>query len=173
MKKILSLMMGAVMLLSFTACGQKEEPKPQTPAPEQSVQIGNPYVTCQDAMEMQKEAQLEVSLPQSLPEWVTETIYRAMPGKLVEVIYQGGDNEIRVRIANGSEDISGVYGTDAQEKKDLSAGENTIHASGVTQDGGVFLVYLTTWTADGRTYSVSSTEGVPEEELLPVLEAIK
>lgn len=167
MKQLIALTLGLILVLSLSACGQTE-------APEEQVQIANPYGTYETAEEMQEAANLEVNLPEILPDWVTETIYRAIPGELVEVIYAGGSNEIRVRIKNGSEDISGVYDTDTKEEKEVSMGENTVHLKGVTQEDGNFLVFVSTWnTPDGRTYSVTSREGAEEAVLLPILEQIR
>ena len=186
MKKILAAGLSLAMLLSLTACGGTTENtadggnsavQSSTVMPEKlpsgngGVQLGNPYVTCGDAEEMQEQAALSLTLPEKLPDWVTETIYRAMPGKLAEVIYQGGENEIRVRAAEGSEDISGVYGSD-REARDVTVGEKTIHTKGADADGER-LLFAATWTDGGRTYSVTSTQGVPEETLLELVEEIR
>ena len=89
------------------------------------------------------------------------------------LIYQGQDNEIRVRIANGDEDISGVYGGEYTTSKQLSLGDATVTAQGTEGAEGELLLFMNTWTADGRTYSVTSTAGVPEAEMLQILEEIK
>ena len=166
MKKWILLTMSLILVFSLTACGQAEAPK-------ENVQLANPYGTYETAEEMQEAAGLEANLPTNLPDWVTETVYRAIPREMIEVIYAGGSNEIRVRIKNGSEDISGVYDAYTKEGKDISVGENTVHLKGTTQEDGSFLVFVSTWhTLDGRTYSVTSREGVEQSVLLPILEQV-
>ena len=169
MKKLTTLALCLVLALSLAACGSPKESETQpTEAP---VQIANPYVTCEDAASMQELAGLEVSLPESLPCWVNETIYRTIPGELVEVIYAGDTNEIRVRIANGSRDISGVYGSQHSQETDIAMGSYTVHCTGDAAEDGSLTLFVCTWTTqDGRTYSVTSPEGVPQgvmETIIP------
>ena len=169
MKKCIFMMMSLVLLLSLAACGAEAEPPAEKP-----VMIANPYGTYETAEQMQSAAELQVSLPENLPQWVTETIYRAIPGELVEVIYKGESNEIRVRIKNGDQDISGVYDCGPSQEKDVTVGENPVHLKGQTTQEGEFLVLVSTWnTSEGRTYSVTSTEGVLEATLIPILEQIR
>ena len=171
MKRRIALILGMILALSLTACGAAPAAPAETEA---QVQLANPYGTYETAAQMQEAAGLDVSLPETLPDWVNETIYRAIPGELVEVIYTDGDNEIRVRIKNGSEDISGVYDADTKEVKDITVGEKTVHVKGEAQENGEFLIYVCTWnTSEGRTYSVTSRNGVPEETMVPVLEQVR
>ena len=185
MKKILAIGLSLVMMLALAACGNQDAPvsssvaassaaeeSTEAPGGVGGVQIGNPYVTCADAAEMYEQAGLELTLPAELPAWVNETIYRAMPGTLAEVIYAGEDNVIRVRAAAGSEDISGVYDSDHGYEADLEACEYAVHVKGEETDGAVTL-YACTWTFEGRTYSVTSTGGVAEAEMLQLVSAIR
>ena len=169
MKKITALLLSLMLVLSMTACGSRENE-----TPEENVQLANPYVDCENAEQMSELAGLEVSLPENMPDWVTETVFRAIPGQLAEVIYTGEDNEIRVRIKNGSGDISGVYDSDTREEKDIEVSENSVHLKGESLENGDFTVYVSTWqSTEGRTYSVTSVNGVPEELLVPILEQIR
>ena len=168
------------LALTLILCGCGAAPAESQIPPTERVQIANPYGTYETAQEMQEAAQLEVSLPTALPDWVTETIYRAIPGELIEVIYTNREdpqeiNEIRVRIKEGSEDITGVYGSNAQEIRSVTVGENTVELQGVTlETTGEFLVFVSKWTTEeGRTYSVTSTLGVTEEVLMPILSEIR
>ena len=169
MKNLILMIVSTALLFSLAACGQASQEAEPT---ESKVSIANPYGTYGSAEEMQQAANLEVQLPAELPSWVTETIYRAIPGELVEVIYQGGTNEIRVRIKNGDQNISGVYDTAAREEKDVAAGENTVHLKGESDTD--FTVFVATWfTAEGRTYSVTSPEGIPESVMLDLIGQIR
>ena len=189
MKKFTVIAASLVLALSFAACGSTadstvtSEPAESVPASSAAseerpmnipggVQIANPYVTLETAEEMQEAAGLEVSLPTQLPEWVTETIYRAMPDELIEVIYKNEENEIRVRIAEGNEDISGVYGGEYAVSKEVPVGENTVAVNG-NMDGDVLMVTAASWITAERTYSVTSTAGVAEADLLALIAEIQ
>ena len=178
MKKWLHMTLALALALSLTACGaETQAPAPTETAPTAPPHIANminPYLTCESAQEMQEQAGFEISLPTALPDWVTETIYRTIPGELIEVIYAGEDNEIRIRCAMGSVDISGVYDTDQKEEKDVSVGSSTIHLKGETMEDGVFHVCVATWhTEKGRTYSVTSTNGVGEDSALALIAEVE
>lgn len=164
MKKIVTMVLTILSVLSLTACGQNQQP-----VSGDTVQIANPYITCQTREEMTDLAGFAADLPESLPQWVTETIYRTIPGELIEVICQGENNEIRVRIAEGSEDISGVYDSDHVLTWDVQVQGNTVHIKG--EEG---VVFVSTWnTEQNRTYSVTSTQGVAQEEMLEILNEVR
>ncbi|MGI5976926.1 MAG: hypothetical protein ACOX68_04425 [Candidatus Limivicinus sp.] len=161
MRKITALVMCLFAILSLAACGNSGSGE--------NAQLPNPFVDYETPEEMQKAAGLEVTLPENLPDWVSETLYRAIPGELVEVIYTDGDNEIRVRVKEGSEDISGVYDSGSLEERDVPLGENTAHLKGETLESGEFSVQVCIWSSsEGRSYSVTSRNGVPEDILLPI-----
>lgn len=137
-----------------------------------SVQIANPYVTCESAQDMYDQAGFEIVLPAQFPDWITEIVYRAMPDKLIEVVYCGEDNEIRVRAAVGSDNISGIYDTSADTEKDMEINGKTVHVKG-NADGENLQVLVCTWTADGKTYSVTSTNGVAEDVMQEIIAQIQ
>ena len=172
MKNRRIIAVGLTVLLCLTGCSREAAPIPETT--EQRMQLANPYFTVDTEEEMEELASFAVTLPSALPDWVDEVIYRTIPGELIEVIYTDWENEIRVRIAEGSEDISGIYDSDIGDEKDLTVGENTVHLKGTTGADGTFTVLSGIWnTPQGRTYSVTSTEGVAEEILLPILTEIR
>ena len=154
MKKLLPLVLSLVLALALVGCGEKAAPREEAASGE-NAQIANPYVTLSSAEEMLDTAGLTVSLPAQLPDWVTETVYRAMPGKLMEVIYRNDTNEIRVRAALGTEDISGVYDSESAVLVDMTVQGNTVHMKGKGD-----LVNLATWTDGTMTFSVSSPAGI-------------
>ena len=175
MRKQFAIILGLILAFAMTACDAKDAgPAAGETAPAHIANMINPYLTCQNAEEMQQQAGFEMSLPTVLPDWVTETIYRTIPDELIEVIYAGDDNEIRIRCAMGSADISGVYDTDQKEEKNVSVGSNTVHLKGETMDDGIFHVCVATWhTEEGRTYSVTSTDGVNEDAALALIAEVQ
>ena len=171
MKKAIMIGMCLALLLSLAACGSAQQETEPTLAP---VGIANPYGTYETEQEMEQAAGLEIQLPANVPDWVNQTIYRAIPGELVEIIYKGETNEIRVRMKNGNQDISGVYDSDTGEEKDVTVGDYAVHLKGETTQQGDFTVYVSTWfTQEGRTYSVTSPEGVAEAVMLDVISQIR
>ena len=72
---------------------------------------------------------------------------------MIEVIFQN-DDEIRFRKGLGDEDISGNY-NDFSEKSDVNVDGSTVQMKG--SDGKV---NLATWSADGYSYSIDSTEAM-------------
>ena len=170
MKKIFTMILSLTLILVFSACGAPAARETQAP-----VHIANPYTTCDSQEEMEELAGFEVTLPEGLPPFVTKTIYRTIPGELVEVIYtnEDMDNEIRVRIAMGDRDISGVYDSDHTEIQDVLVDGRQVQLKGDPGDVGTFTVFVSTWRSDeGRTYSVTSTQGVEKELMLPILQQI-
>lgn len=137
-----------------------------------STQIANPYVTCESARDMYNQAGFEIALPSQLPDWVTKVVYRAMPGRLIEVIYSGENNEIRVRAAEGSDDVSGVYDASGDTEKDIEVNGNSVHIKG-NSDGENLQVLVCTWTSDGKTYSLTSSSGVAEDVMQEIIAQIK
>ena len=72
-----------------------------------------------------------------------------------------------VRKARGSEDISGDY-NQYDDIAETKVGDNTVTIKG---SGGEFSLAL--WVSGDYSYSVSVESGIPETELIKILEKIK
>lgn len=171
MKKLMTLAISAVMVCSLAACGDKGDTKDQvTPTPNADstpkVEIANPFVDCKTADEAAGIAGFTVTLPESTPSWVSDTQIRAVKDSMIEVIYSGADNELRIRKASGTEDASGEYGNYATVEE-LTVGDIKVSAKG---DAGK--VHVATWTDGNYAFSISVTDGMTKDELTALVSAV-
>lgn len=163
-KDVVAVGICAIMALSgLAACGStgKANAQDEMGNPEVGgVQIPNPFVDCETLEEAEELTGFGFVVPDTWGECDTRSV-RAIQKEMVEVIYKKGadsEEELRIRKALGSEDISGDYNVYAEEKT-VEAGESSITIKG---DGEQFM--LAVWTKDGYTYSVSTT-GLSEEAM--------
>ena len=176
MKKMICVTLTVLMLLSLAACGaQPEQPENDrtgaTGGAGGSVQIANPFVTCDTLEEAVEVAEIPLTLPEELPEWVQITAYRAAVAKdLIEVVYASNEdftgNEIRIRKAPGEKEIGGVYDA-AGTTEEVTVGERMVS---LTSENG--LAYIATWYENGYTYFVRVVDGMDPEEMSALILAI-
>ena len=166
MKKLMTVALPAVMVLSLAACGQSV-PQPEKTVEESNVEIPNPF-TAYDTMEEAAEAVgFGMDAPEMLEGYDRPTI-QAMSGTMIQVIYRNDKEEsVSIRKAPGSDDISGDYNEYAQS--------DTVSAGGlvVSMKGERDLVHLATWTNDGYTYAVSVSSGFLESAMAELIAEIR
>lgn len=175
MKKILSIMAAAAVILSLTACSKKAEDVTigastaesdgSDAAVGENVQIPNPWTDHETAADMETVAGFAFSVPETA-NGLTATAYRTMGG-LAEVDYGEGENEITLRKGEGEDDVSGVCTTYAEQKQ-LDVNGVAVTASG---ENGAYM--LATWTDGGYSYSVYSAGGLTEQALTEIIGAMK
>lgn len=175
MKKILSVMAAAAVILSLTACsknaadvtiGASTADSGVSGADEgENVQIPNPWTDHETAADMETVAGFAFSAPETA-NGLAATAYRTMGG-LAEVDYGEGDNEITLRKGEGDSDVSGVYTTYAEQKQ-LDVNGAAVTASG---ENGAYM--LATWTDGGYSYCVYSVGGLTEQALTEIIGAMK
>lgn len=164
MKKFMTLVTSLILVLSMAACGTQEK------APEigGQVQIPNPFVTCENLNDAAAIAGFEMTLPAKLPNWVADTEIRAVENQMIEIIYSGTKNqELRVRKANGQEDISGRY--DSFENVE----EITVNDRTMTMKGNGDQVNVAIWTDGEHAFSVVSEEGMDQTHLEEMISGIR
>lgn len=181
MKKILSIMAAAAVILSLTACSKKAEDVTigastaesdgSDAAVGENVQIPNPWTDHETAADMEAAAARAsgAGFAFSAPETangLTATAYRTMGG-LAEADYGEGENEITLRKGEGDDDVSGVCTTYAEQKQ-LDVNGVAVTASG---ENGAYM--LATWTDGGYSYSVYSAGGLTEQALTEIIGAMK
>lgn len=199
MKKMIALALSAVMALSLVACGGKgntvddnanivgDDPATWEPTitidseQKSDIEIPDPFSVCSSLEEAAQNAGFSFNVPEAVDGY-TQRIIRTMAGEegsaMIEVIYQneidGKENtdsadEIRMRKANGDEDISGDY-TEYSETSSL-----TVENIQVTVKGGHGNINLATWTDNGYTYSIGvySETGITAEEMSDFIAAVK
>jgi hypothetical protein len=170
MKKFIVLTLCVVMSLTVIACSNKSQQKEKEVTNEETTQIPNPFEDFQTIDEAEKSAGFEISDIKSIPDTYSLTAIRAIENDLIELIYQDGENEIRVRKAKGNEDISGDY----NEYKDSNTVE--INNASVTMKGNDGKVSVATWVDGDYSYSITADvgkEGIDSNLIADIIESIK
>lgn len=197
MKKMIILVLSAVMALSLVACGDNGNPAddstnivgddsatwgPTIDSEQKSdIEIPDPFSECSSLEEATQNAGFSFNVPEAVDGYA-QRIIRTMAGEeggaMIEVIYQNeideNENsdkadEIRMRKANGDEDISGDY-TEYSETSSLTIGNIQVTVKG--EHGNI---NLATWTDNGYTYSIGvySETGITAEEMSDFIAAVK
>lgn len=93
--------------------------------------------------------------------------YFAYWKKLAHIVYEGNENTLIFRMSAGSDDISGDY-NNYNDVKSFKLGNNA-----VTLKGNLKQYNLAVWEADGYSFSVNASTGIPEQELLKVVQSVQ
>lgn len=133
---------------------------------EENVQIPNPFADCKTLDEAREISGFAMTVPDTIDGYA-ERVICAVKNDLVEVIYQSGDDEIRIRKASGSEDISGDYNAYAEK--------NTVTVGGlqVTMKGADGKVSVATWTNSSYTFSISVSRGMTSDSVAKLIQAVQ
>ena len=132
-------------------------------ASEQLTEIADTKAEYGSDMDSLTAAQEAVGFTLILPGSVAPENYVVINGDTLEVDFDGG----YIRKAKGSEDISG----DQNEYEAIKT--EAVDGKDVTLKGNGDKVMLAIWTEDDHTYCVSVTDGVPEAEMLSLVNEIK
>ena len=157
-------------MIAFALCAiLAAAPVIGNPGPAKAVEIPNPYVSCATLEEAVELAGFSISVPERISDDLDQRAIRAIGKEMIEVIYQNGGNgnEIRVRKAAGSGDISGDY-CEYLVKAAVITGSRTVEMKG---DGT--LVKVAIWENDGYTYAVTSGNGVDQKEMSAVVQSVQ
>ena len=138
--------------------------------------IANPFVDTKTLEEAEKEAGFTIMLP-ALKETYDTVLYRAMKGKMIEVIYLDENQRECCRIRKGlnmEEDISGIGHEQARTKTLEAAGGIKVQAYGTETSGDGWATAV--WTqeeGEGVRYSYSvdtGTSSFTTGEILNIVE---
>lgn len=167
MEKIFAIILSVTLALSLAGCGTKT-PAPENASPTGQVQIANPFVSCDNLTAAAELAGFEMTLPQSLPNWITETEIRVIEGEMIEVVSVGEDGkELRIRKAVGNEDISGDYNS-YEEASEITVDELTVALKG--NEGKI---NVATWSDGEYTFSIVCSEGLSQDNISAMVADIK
>lgn len=179
--------LSAALVLSLAACGSQPkdmtddssdtekivtdaEPSTAEDSFSENVEIPNPFVDCDSLSEAVNIVGFDVVVPDSIDGY-PEKYIRAIATderKMAEVVYENDDeNEIRIRKALGSEDISGDYNLYDQNNT-VMVGELE-----VVMKGNGDTISLATWTNSDYTYSVYASAGISSEAISDLIAAIR
>ena len=165
MKKYVLFALSALLALGLSACGtdaMADTAQKPVGGSGGSVQVANPFATCDTLEEVEEIAGFAITLPDEGPAWEHEIVYRAtVAGDMLEIIYASEDDEIRIRKAPVSrENISGIY--DAFSVSEEVSTENFT----VTLKGDGEVVNLALWSVDDYNYFIHARKGLAKEEML-------
>ena len=138
------------------------------------VQIPDPFTEYASMYKAAAAAGFDMMVPESVEGYSDRTI-RVLSndenGSMIEVICRNGDaeNELRIRKAEGSEDISGDYNQYA-ESNTITVGELQ-----VTMKGESGQVQLATWANNGYTYSIGiyDENGISSDAMAELVAAVR
>ncbi len=149
MKKMIAIVLCAVMALSLNACGDDYAEVKETPNQQSnSEEIPNPFIVCETIADAEKLAGFPVISLQYIPEGYSQTSIEAVENEMVQIFYENGKDQIIFRQAKGSDDISGDYNEYA-ERNVINVGDLQVTTRG--NDGKV---NVATWTDGDYTYAI-------------------
>ena len=129
---------------------------------ENNVQIPNPFIDCASLAEASQVAGFEMRAPEAVGDYDRVSI-SAIDGELIDVLYESGDDTVRVRKGAGLEDISGDYNSYTE------TAVSEVDGMEVTMKGDAGKVNLAVWTNGEYTYSVSASAGMSRTEMADLI----
>lgn len=166
------LSLAAIMVLSLAACNssgdaQKSSAATSVPHSESSsLQIPNPYIDCESLEDAARLAEFDILVPDSIDHY-SERAIRAIKRQMIEVIYNDGEKEIRIRKAVGTEDISGDFNQYAENNQVDSDGLQ------ITMRGSDHKINVATWIANSYTFALSMSDGRTTDEVLALVAEVQ
>ncbi len=128
-------------------------------------EMANPFLTFDSVEGAEDAAGFSVSLPHEIRGYSLDLI-QAIKDELIQVRYFKGEEDIMLRKASGSGDVSGDYNVYGNvEDVDLDGKTVTLKSDGEEY-------YLAVWEDGGFSYSVSSTEGLGRSAFLDLVAAL-
>lgn len=161
-KTFILIMLAALIPAACTTTSSvKEEDTP--------VQMANPFRTYKEIESAEETAGFELSVPEQIAKNYSATVYRAISGKMIEVIYKNASltDEIRIRKAAGNEDISGDYNTYDEDMTII------INGLQVESRGNAGKTQAATWQDGNYSYSITSDEGLSLSSLKKIVEQVQ
>lgn len=174
MKRLITLMLGTIVMASLVACGNGSD-KSQADA----AQSPSPYTEYNSIAEAADAAGFSLTVPDKPNGFAKRTIQTINGGDssaTIEVVYSNDNNsatftqnEICIRKSVGNEDISGDYTTYSQNTTTM------IDGAQVTAKGDDGKIRLATWTKGKYTYSIGFyyDSGISSDELSGYITSIR
>lgn len=149
------------------ACGEQTGRVEESQSIDEStVQIANPFESCETLDEAIELAGFEMTAPESAKEGFDEREIRAIKGQVIEIIYKNGSERITVRKGAGTDDISGDY-----NEYETIAQANVGETKAVLKINGE-AVMAATWTTEEHAFAITTTDGMSEKEALAIIKAV-
>ncbi len=135
--------------------------------PDPPVLVGNPIEEFSGIDTLTEKTPFDLKTPGYLPEGYGFSGAALIFGETAEVKYTDGVDELCYRCAESESDVSEDYNT-YDEVNSLKTGSGS-----VTVKGKEGKAYLATWQSGKMSYSLSSKNGLSEEETVKIIESIK
>ncbi len=135
-----------------------------------ATELANPFIDCRSLEEACDISGIELNIPDDFS-FGFDRIYRAMDGRMIEVIFMEGDEEVyRIRKGLTSElgtDISGDY-NEYSVSTNIDSANYAATLSGNEEDK----TSLAVWNDDTYSYSVTFEEPVPTVSAIGIIDMI-
>lgn len=129
----------------------------------ESIEIANPFITC----ETMDEAAQVAGFSMELPHWVQCSTIRAIESSMIEVVDQDGQEPLTLRKGIGTQDISGDYGTYSDTTIEY------VNDCTVTLKGSHDKVMVAAWNSGDYTYAVRTESGLDHDTMVSIVSEIK
>lgn len=171
MRKIVTIACTA-LVLSLVACSNKGTPEDNNTKKveqnqsmneikeEDSIQIPSPFVECETMEEAKKLVEFELIVPDNILDGYKQSKIYVIENEMVEVILEKDENEILLRKAKGSNDISGDYNV-YNENNTITVGDLQVSTRG--NDGKI---NVATWSNKEFSYSISFNEDGVDDTII-------
>ncbi len=173
MKRIYTLALCAVMLLSLAACAAANTAGSGSGESGSEVNggagayIANPFVDYKTLDDAAKAAGFALTAPETVEGLDGEKIIQVASGTMIQVIFQdGADNRLFIRKEPGKSDISGDYNSYAKEYT------AAVGSYSVTFKGNDDKVCTAVWTSGGYSYAVMSDVPMPADTMTALIAQI-
>lgn len=166
MKKIFIFTLCTITAFFITACGSNKKDADTTAPAGSTAQFSNPFMECATLEEAAGLVGFGILVPDTVNNF-SDRIIRAMSDQMIEIIYQNGAKEIRIRKGTGSEDLSGDFTSYD------TVTESTINDNAVTLKGNEGAYSLAIWSDGEYSFSIRLTDGVTQEEMTSIISEIE
>lgn len=164
-----------IPILQSVTSGQGSAPpgsgsEPNEASPESGkapVKAGNPIVDTKDLAELKKLVSFQLIIPEKIPAGYHINRTSVISGKLAQIIYSDGKNQITFRAAEGLDDISGDNASYPESGKAKAGGAE------VKLSGSNASIFLAAWTNDGCSYSLAFSAGMTKNDVTAIIESMK
>ena len=133
----------------------------------EQIELANPFITCETMNDAAQVAGFSMELPKNLPEWVQSSTIRAVESSMIEVVYQGEQEQLTLRKGIGTQDISGDYSVYSETST------KDINGCPVTLKGYSEKVMVATWSSGDYTYAVQAADGLDYETMVSIVSDMK
>ncbi len=172
MKKIISLSLALVLMLTVVACKKEEPPivsevesDIESIISEVEVKHKKEFTTLEEAL---AELPFTPKVPTLMPEGYELTNIYIIDEHMLELRYTFGENELTYRTAKGDWDISGDYDFIYKEEEFEEVDDIRVFVRG--EDG---LIKTAVWWVDEHSYALTGNTGVDFDDLKLIIRGVQ